>query len=107
MNGPPDAARPYGLYGARGLYGTHEQALKISLRTFPPSGHYTVMKHLCDDELERYYLGILSESEVEPLEIHLLTCGTCIDRLIEAERYVDAMRSAIVSHGLDLEVSPE
>jgi anti-sigma factor RsiW len=62
------------------------------------------MKHLCDDELERYYLGMLSESELEPLEIHLLTCSTCIDRMKEAERYVDAIRSAILRYGLDREV---
>lgn len=54
------------------------------------------MEHICDHDLERYRLGMITgERELAPLEEHLLTCALCLDRLVETERYVLAMRSAL------------
>lgn len=53
------------------------------------------MEHICDHDLERYRLRMITgETELAPLEEHLLTCALCLDRLAETERYLRAMRSA-------------
>jgi hypothetical protein len=54
-------------------------------------------EHISDEDLERYYLGMVTdESELAPLEAHLLACSSC------AERVEEAIRAAIVE-GYDLE----
>ena len=64
-----------------------------------------VMDHLSDDTLERYCLNtVYDRAQLTLIEGHLLVCHSCIERAEEAERYVKAMRSAIVRHDLDLEV---
>jgi anti-sigma factor RsiW len=50
--------------------------------------------HLQDEQLERYSLGRLRESELEALEEHLLICAHCQDKLAEVDAYVTAMKSA-------------
>ena len=52
------------------------------------------MAHISDDDLERYAIGTLPETELAPLEEHLLICSDCRDRLEATERYVVAMRAA-------------
>ena len=49
--------------------------------------------HIDDHDLERYHLGMVTESELAPLEEHLLWCGVCLDRAEEAARYVDEVRA--------------
>jgi hypothetical protein len=62
--------------------------------------------HISDDDLERYYLGMIEdEAELAPLEEHLLGCSECVDRAEEAQDYVDAMRAAVIG-GFDLEHKP-
>jgi len=39
--------------------------------------------------------------EEAALEEHLLICGACVARAEETESYVDAMRAAMISLGLD------
>jgi hypothetical protein len=53
--------------------------------------------HVSDDDLERYYLGIVTaEEELAPLEEHSLACPTCAGRAEAAQDYVDAMRVALL-----------
>jgi hypothetical protein len=54
-------------------------------------------KHISDDDLERYYLGMITqEAELAPLEEHILGCPLCAERAEEAQDYVDAMRVAFI-----------
>jgi hypothetical protein len=52
-------------------------------------------KHITDHDLERYYLGMVrDETELAPLEEHILACGSCAERADQTQDYVDAMRAA-------------
>ena len=42
------------------------------------------VKHGTEEQLERYVLGQLPESEIVPLEEHLLLCEVCREKLDEA-----------------------
>ena len=62
------------------------------------------MEHISDDDLERYYLGMIqAEPELASVEEHLLICPECVDRAAETQAYVDAMRAAIIRGNFDLE----
>jgi anti-sigma factor RsiW len=53
--------------------------------------------HISDDDLERYYLGMVTaEEELALLEEHLLACPSCAGRAEAAQDYVDAMRVALL-----------
>jgi hypothetical protein len=56
-----------------------------------------IVQHVTDDSLERYAMQILPESELGPLEGHLLTCPNCLDRLQAEIEFVTAMRDAAVT----------
>lgn len=76
-----------------------EAARKI-IENNPATRHYSGMewKHLSDHDLERYYLGMVKdETELAALEEHILACGSCAERAVEAQDYVDAIRDG----GLD------
>jgi hypothetical protein len=61
-------------------------------------------QHICDEDLERYYLGMVKdEVELGPLEEHLLACSPCVKRAEDAQNYVDAMRAAIIEGDHDLD----
>ena len=61
-------------------------------------------EHISDDNLERYYLGMVkSESELAPLEEHLLACSSCVDRAERVQEQVDAIRAAIIEGNFELE----
>jgi hypothetical protein len=51
-------------------------------------------EHVVEEDLERYSVGTLPETEAEILEEHLLICPICQDRLAEIDEYVRAMRAA-------------
>jgi hypothetical protein len=52
-------------------------------------------KHVSDHDLERYYLGMVTtESQLAPLEEHILACTWCAGRAEAIQDYVDAMRAA-------------
>ncbi len=54
-------------------------------------------EHISDHDLERYYLGMITdETELAQLEEHLLWCAWCLDRAQRTQDYVDAMRRAIL-----------
>ena len=60
--------------------------------------------HISDDDLERYYLGMVTdESELAPLEERLLACPPCVKRAEEAQDRVDAIRAGTIEGGFDLE----
>jgi anti-sigma factor RsiW len=60
------------------------------------------MAHISDDDLERYYLGMLvEEPDLGCLEEHLLACSACAARAAEAQDYIDAVRAAIIAGGYD------
>jgi hypothetical protein len=51
--------------------------------------------HITDHDLERYYLGMIKdETELAPLEEHILACGWCAERAEQTQDYVDAIRVA-------------
>ena len=53
--------------------------------------------HISDHDLERYYLGMVTdEAELAILEEHILACASCAERADEAQDYVDAMRAAAI-----------
>lgn len=53
-----------------------------------------INRHLADDELERYSMGNLPDSDAGGLEEHLLLCEHCRQRLEETDTYVGSMRDA-------------
>jgi hypothetical protein len=54
-------------------------------------------EHLSDHDLERYYLGMVTdEAELAALEEHFLGCAFCAERAEQAQDYVDAMRAAML-----------
>ena len=62
------------------------------------------MAHISDHDLERYYLGMITEeSELAPLEEHIIGCSACATRADATQDYVDAIRAAIIEGGWDLE----
>ena len=61
------------------------------------------LKHLSDEDLERYHLGMVRDTELTTLEEHVIACGYCAKRAAEAAAYVDTMRAAIIKGNFDLE----
>ena len=63
------------------------------------------MEHFADHDLERYYLGMVPDDspEEQAIEEHLLWCQECIARAEEGDRYVDAIRAAVIVGNFDLE----
>ena len=58
--------------------------------------------HVSDDDLERYYLGMVTaEEELAPLEEHILACPSCAEWAEESQDRVDAVRAAIIAGGFD------
>ncbi|MGA2120054.1 MAG: hypothetical protein ABSH56_35625 [Bryobacteraceae bacterium] len=55
----------------------------------------SVPKHIPGDTLERLVMNRLSESELEPVEEHLLVCRSCQDRLEAKDEFVKAMKAAM------------
>jgi len=57
-------------------------------------------RHISDADLERYYLGMFkAESELAPLEEHLMACAELAE---EVQDRVDLIRAAIIKGGHDL-----
>jgi hypothetical protein len=56
-----------------------------------------IVQHVTDDSLERYAMQMVPESELGPMEEHLLTCPNCVDRLQAEIEFVTAMRDAAVT----------
>ena len=57
------------------------------------------MDHISDTDLERFYLGMISEGpELATLEVHLLVCAECVERAETSDAYVDAIRAALVQY---------
>jgi anti-sigma factor RsiW len=71
------------------------------LRRTQPAAHSLDMntEHISDHDLERYYLGMITDDdELERLEEHLLCCPPCVERAEETQDYVDAMRVALYDY---------
>ena len=51
-------------------------------------------EHIWQDALEQYAMETLPESEIEPLEMHLLVCEACQDRLKHLDEFIAALRAA-------------
>jgi len=60
------------------------------------------VEHINDVDLERYYFGLVNESELTAITDHLLSCHFCRDRARETERQVDAIRAAARQGCIDL-----
>jgi len=60
------------------------------------------LSHITDHDFERYYLGMIKDQqELAILEEHLLGCNQCVERAEESDRYVDAIRRALLRLGQD------
>lgn len=60
------------------------------------------MEHVSDDDLERYYLGrITDEAELAQLQEYLLACDECVKGAEESDAYIDAIRAAIIRGNFD------
>ncbi len=54
--------------------------------------------HIACEDLERYHLGMVrEESELAPIEEHLLVCPACRKRAEEVAEWVDAIKSAVIA----------
>jgi|ERR1700679_1178628 hypothetical protein len=54
-------------------------------------------KHISDQDLERYHLGMVpEETELCAIEQHLIGCEVCVRGAEEAAVYVDLIKAAIV-----------
>ncbi len=63
----------------------------------PSHYRYVHFDHISDHDAERYYLGMLTDArELACLEEHLLWCHPCLDLVMEAQDYVDAMRVGLL-----------
>jgi anti-sigma factor ChrR (cupin superfamily) len=51
--------------------------------------------HISDDHLEACALGRLSEADQESVEVHLLVCEPCRERLVAMETFVSALKNAL------------
>jgi uncharacterized protein YlaI len=51
-------------------------------------------RHIDDDDLERYVLDRLSQQDAAPIDVHLLVCQHCQDRLAQVNQRVQAMRAS-------------
>ena len=61
-----------------------------------------IATHISDHDLERYYLGMVSdEIELAPLEEHLLSCSECVARAEQTQEHVDAVRAGIIAGNFD------
>jgi hypothetical protein len=85
---------PLDRYGARKVYWDCALEHKIPV---------SLMAHLPDTDLERYYLGMVPEGpELVSLEEHLLWCQDCLERAQDSDLYVDTIRAAIIRGDFDL-----
>jgi hypothetical protein len=48
-----------------------------------------IIVHILEDALERYAMRTLADSEIEPLEEHLLMCAECRDRFVAVMRVAE------------------
>ena len=63
------------------------------------------MGHISDFDLERWHLGMIDqEEELGQIEVHVIGCQDCLLRALEAQRYVDTMRAAIITGNFDFGV---
>ncbi|MGJ5813669.1 hypothetical protein [Paludibaculum fermentans] len=53
------------------------------------------MSHIAEDSFEQYSMGTLEDSQLAPLEEHLLVCHECQDRLKTTDEFVATMRAAL------------
>ncbi len=51
--------------------------------------------HAPDDILERYAMGTLSGGESAPLEVHLLLCAVCQERLGDLDDFIQTAKAAL------------
>lgn len=51
-------------------------------------------QQISKEELEQYAMEKLPESEIEPLEMHLLVCEACQDRLKHLDEFIAAVCAA-------------
>jgi hypothetical protein len=52
------------------------------------------LSHISEETMEQYCLGRLPESEIEPLEEHLLVCHPCQDLMTQTDEFLQALRAA-------------
>jgi hypothetical protein len=71
----------------------------LSQSPYSPAKYATVeiVQHVTDDSLERYAMQVLPESDLGPLEGHLLTCPNCLDRL----QFGNRIRNGYARRGVD------
>jgi Putative zinc-finger len=51
-------------------------------------------RHVPEQVLEEYAMGMLSEKDCMPLEEHLLICSACQDLLAQTDEYIRVAKAA-------------
>ena len=51
-------------------------------------------RHICEEVLEEYALGMQSEEDCKPLEEQLLICPACQDLLAATDEYIRVAKAA-------------
>lgn len=75
----------------------HRPACHRPDRPVSPDRAGQPVPHISDDDLERYYLGLITEEEeLAPIEEHLLWCEFCLDRMEVKEAFIDRLRIALM-----------
>ncbi len=59
-------------------------------------------KHISDDDIEAYHMGVEPDAQLMEIEEHLLWCHDCLDRMEAAGRYVDTVRRAAIRGNFDV-----
>jgi hypothetical protein len=54
----------------------------------------SIGRHLEEEDVERYSMGTMSETESEPIEEHLLICASCRDRVEDHDLILRGIKSA-------------
>lgn len=59
-------------------------------------------EHISDDDLERYWLGtVTNQDELAAINDHLLLCSACMERAEEIRDFVILIRKAIIPENDD------
>lgn len=64
-------------------------------------------KHISEDDLEAYHMGIETEMALSEVKEHLLSCQDCLNRLKAAGCYVEDIQRAATLGEFDLETDTE
>jgi hypothetical protein len=57
--------------------------------------HRVLEEHPDENNLEKYLLGALGQTEADRIEEHLLVCHACVDKANELRDYIRSLRKTL------------